>query len=97
MPVLTPPSENSGSFGDTGLWRLYTFPVGIAIVRRGAVWALERAVVIDGADEYYLGGCSSPITAEKAAELTTAGFGAYIGYSAIEFGGGPYGSGEYGS
>jgi hypothetical protein len=85
MPRLNPPSINSGYFGDgkfridySDLWNYYTFPQGQAIVKRNGAWVLEPAVALDGAQEYFLGGYQHTITDAKAAELTAAGFGAYI-------------------
>lgn len=104
MPVLTPPSEMTGAFGDPevhgdarDLWRFYSFPKGLAIVLRDGVWSTEATVVVDDVQEYYLGGHIHDISDDKAAELIAAGFGDYItGYGGIGYGFGPYGSGPYG-
>jgi hypothetical protein len=85
MPILKPPSQETGYFGDgifrmdySDLWNYYTFPQGQAIVKWQGVWSLKSSVSPDFADEYYLGGYTYTITQAKADELTLAGFGAYI-------------------
>lgn len=102
MPTLHPPSANTGTYGHRGLWRFYTFPEGLALVKIDGTWTIENCVNVDIADEFYLGGYEHMISDAKAAELFAAGFGEYITYGdggpadELGYGDGAYGSGAYG-
>lgn len=111
MPTLIPPSAETGTFSDgkirgnaMDLWRYYTFPQGLAIVKHlDGAWGLEPAVAVDEALEWFQGGMVHEISAGKAAELIAAGFGDYIHSDnpipgdPPGYGQGGYGEGGYGS
>lgn len=111
MPLLKPPTLNTGTFGDgrwrnrnSDLWNYFTFPQGQAVVKRDGVWRLESVVYLESDPEFYLGGVHHQISEEKAAELTAAGFGEYIfpdppvdpGEDDPGFGEGGFGDGPFG-
>jgi len=86
MPKLTPPYEMTGTYGDgvvrhqrSDLLNYFTYPEGRAIVKRNGAWELTPVADPDTDTEIFLGGYGGhTITDAKAAELTAAGFGAYI-------------------
>lgn len=104
MPILTPPSAETGTYGDRGLWRFFTFAEGLAIVKTNGAWSLESVVLVDDAEEFYFGGMTHVISDATADELTNAGFGAYITGETDPnppddppgYGEGGYGEGAYG-
>lgn len=78
------PAQPTGALArhETGvaglLLRFYGFNESLALVKRNGVWSTARAVNQDTDDEYYQGGMRHVISGVKAAEITAAGFGAYL-------------------
>lgn len=108
MPILIPPGQPTGAFHDgkrrwngSDLWRFYGFSQGLAIVKIDGQWTTATVVNLDLVEEFYQGGMRHVIDGAKAAELTLAGFGAYISpddgtHEDLGYGEGGYGSGMYG-
>lgn len=83
MPYLfETPTVSEGPAGqDERLWQFYKLDRGITVLRYGTQFVQVRfptTDVLDGADEYWLGGSTATVSDETAALLTAAGYGDYL-------------------
>jgi hypothetical protein len=82
MPTFTPPTVDEGPAGPPPLFYRYKITRADAVLKTDGVYTRTRVPTEDeiaAADIYYAGGRGGyTITAGEAADLTTAGYGAYI-------------------
>lgn len=81
MPTLTTPSTREGMDTTHGLWRYYSWDVGVTLLVSGTtVTAVQRPWQgdLENYDFVYLGGHTYEISTGEATTLTNAGYGAYI-------------------
>lgn len=81
MPTLTTPTRREGMDTAHGLWRYYSWDVGITLLVDGTTvtevqhpWQGD----LENYDYVYLGGHEYPLTPEEETILIDAGYGAYI-------------------
>ena len=82
MPTFTPPTVDEGPAGGGPLFFRYKIPRADAILKKDGVYTRTRVPSEDDiavADIYYAGGRGGyEISEQEAADLTAAGYGAFI-------------------
>lgn len=82
MPIFTPPTVDEGPAGGGPLFFRYKIARADAILKKNGVYTRTRVPSEDeiaDADIYYAGGRGGyEISEAEAADLTAAGYGAYI-------------------
>ena len=105
MPYLFAPPTQSLPAGRDRLWSRFHYQSGLALIKSGGFYSQPADVVADediaAGDATYLGGHVYLVSDSEAADLTAAGYGAYLsippastGYGQGRFGAGAYGEGD---
>jgi len=104
MPIFNTPSARLVPAGDDDpLWRFYTLPVGLSVIKVNGHYVSRLnpneeelyAAGVEGTD-YFLGGHRYRITTEVGNALVADGYEIGYAYGEGGYGFGPYGSRPYG-
>ena len=101
MIFFTPPGRREHR-GNHPLFSRLTFTQGLSLLKEDGLYRQAEFPSDDelvAADVVYLGGHVYPVSAEEAADLESAGYGAWLDEQtppAFAYGEGPYGEGLYG-